>query len=300
MPWLERVILATSISLNFCTLFVINVIMLFVLRSKPVFRETCRYILLFNLLSADTLQMAVCQILYILSTCRIMLLYPVCGILVMFTYLTTEISPLTLVVMSLERYVAVCHPLRHAAVVNIRNTGVAIFTVWALGLLNILTRVIFLSSFPFEDLESLQMKQICNALFLFLVPISYDYDKVYSCLLFVSSAVVITSSYIGVVIAARSASTDKASAQKARDTVLLHLLQLAFSLLSTLHNSVIVSLSQLVSRLAFVRIMNVLFVFIIILPRCLSALIYGFRDQTIKPIFFKHLGCQFKLLSRKN
>ncbi|CAK6979969.1 odorant receptor 131-2-like, partial [Scomber scombrus] len=88
--------------------------------------------------------MTLSQLLYILSICRIMLTYPVCGVLVMIASLTNEISPLTLVVMSLERYVAVCYPLRHATIITIRNTGVAITVVWAFCSLNVLIRVVLL------------------------------------------------------------------------------------------------------------------------------------------------------------
>uniref|UniRef100_A0A4W6F9I6 G-protein coupled receptors family 1 profile domain-containing protein n=1 Tax=Lates calcarifer TaxID=8187 RepID=A0A4W6F9I6_LATCA len=289
LGFLERVMLSTLTTVPCFIFFSINVIMLFTLRSKLVFCETSRYILLYNLLFADTVQMALSQLLYILSICRIMLTYPVCGVLVMIANLTNEVSPLTLVLMSLERYVAVCYPLRHATIITIRNTAVAIIVVWAFCSLNVLTRVLLLLHFPFEDLESLQMREFCGTLVMFLVPISDDYDKAYTCFLFVSATVAIISSYIGVMVAARSASTDKASAHKARNTLLLHLVQLGLSLLSTMHNSFLVAISKIVSRTVLVRILNVFYVFIIMLPRCLSALIYGLRDQTIRPILVYHL-----------
>ncbi|KAM7373873.1 hypothetical protein PAMP_006563 [Pampus punctatissimus] len=291
----ERVMLTTLTTVPCCTFFFINVTMLFTLRSKHVFRETSRYILLYNLLFADTAQMALSQLLYILSICRIMLTYPVCGTLVMLANITNEVSPLTLVVMSLERYVAVCYPLRHAAIITIRNTAVAIIVIWAFCSLNVLVRIILLLNFPFQDLESLQMNSFCSTLNMFLVPVSAQYDKVYTYFLFISASVAITSSYIGVIVAARSASTDKASARKARNTLLLHLVQLGLSLLSTMHNPLLIAISKIVTRIALVRIQNVFYVFIIILPRCLSALIYGLRDQTIRPVLVYYLCCRLKL-----
>ncbi|XP_029375555.1 odorant receptor 131-2-like [Echeneis naucrates] len=273
----------------------INVILLFTLRSKLVFRETSRYILLYNLLFADTVQMALSQLLYILSACRIMLTYPVCGFLVMIANLTNEVSPLTLVVMSVERYVAVCYPLRHAAIITVRNTGVAILLVWTFCSLNVLTRVVLLLEFPFEELESLQMKDFCGTLVMFLGPLSDDYDRAYTCFVFLSASVAIICSYIGVIIAARSASTDKVSAHRARNTLLLHLLQLGLSLSSTMHNSLLIAVSKIVTRTVLLRLLNVFYVSIIILPRCLSALIYGLRDKTIRPILLYHLCCCLKL-----
>ncbi|XP_045896514.1 odorant receptor 131-2-like, partial [Micropterus dolomieu] len=290
---MERMMPFTLTTVPCCIFLFINVIMLFTLRSKPVFCETSRYILLYNLLFADTVQMAMSQLLYILSVCRIILTYPVCGLLVMFANLTNEISPLTLVVMSVERYVAVCYPLRHAAIITVRNTGGAITVVWTFCSLNILTRVVLLLDFPFP--ESLQMKDLCNTLVMFLGKRSADYDKAYTCFLFVSVGVAIISSYIGVMIAARSASTDKASVRKARNTLLLHLVQLGLCLSSTVHNSIIFLLSKLFTGVVFGSLTIVLYVCVFLLPRCLSALIYGLRDQTIRPILVSHLCCRRKL-----
>ncbi|XP_053188081.1 odorant receptor 131-2-like [Scomber japonicus] len=295
---LERAILSTLTTIPCCVFLFINVIMLFTLRSKPVFRETSRYILLYNLLFADTVQMAQSQIMYILAFCRLRLTYPVCGFLVMLAHVIMDISPLTVGLMSLERYVAVCYPLRHATIINTRNTGVAIGVVWTFSSLNVVIQVILLLEFPFEELESLQMKDFCSDIAMFLGPMSDHYRKAYACFLFLSAGVTITCSYIGVMIAARSASTDKASADKARNTLLLHLVQLGLSLSSTIHNPLLVAVSKVLDSIMSVRIQIALYVFIILLPRCMSSLIYGIRDQTIRPILVYHLCCRLKLRAK--
>ncbi|KAM9348511.1 odorant receptor 131-2-like [Symphorus nematophorus] len=292
---LEVVLFSTPITLPCCVFLFINGTMLFTLRSKSVFRETPRYILLFNLLFADTLLLALSQLLYIMAVCRIMLTYPVCGVLTLLSIFCNAISPLTLVVMSLERYVAVCYPLRHSNIITIRNTGVAIIVVWAFSSLNVLIRVVLLLDFPFEDLESLQMTDVCSIIVMLLGPLSDHYDKAYTCFVFVSAGVAVTCSYIGVMIAARSASTDKASACKARNTLLLHLVQLGLTLSSTMHTSIVVSISATLPRLVIARIRSIFYVFVCILPRCLSSLIYGLRDQTIRPVLVYHLCCRLKL-----
>ncbi|XP_062288578.1 odorant receptor 131-2-like [Scomber scombrus] len=277
-----------------CVFLFINGTMLFTLRSKPVFRETSRYILLYNLLFADTVQMAHSQLMYILAVCRLRLIYPVCGFLIMIASLANNISPLTLVVMSLERYVAVCYPLRHATIITIRNTEAAITVVWGFSSLHILAQVLLLSNVPFEDPQSLQMKDFCGKESMLLDPISDYYDKAFTCFLFVSAGVAVTCNYIGVIIAARSASTDQDSARKSRNTLLLHLVQLGLSLSSTIHNPLLVAVSKVLDRIVIVRIQIVLYVCIIILPRCLSALIYGIRDQTIRPVLVYHLCFQWR------
>uniref|UniRef100_A0A8D3AG14 G-protein coupled receptors family 1 profile domain-containing protein n=1 Tax=Scophthalmus maximus TaxID=52904 RepID=A0A8D3AG14_SCOMX len=291
---LERLLFSTLTTAPCCVFLFINVTMLFTLRSKAVFRDTCRYVLLFNLLLADTLQMTLSQLLYIIAACRTRLTYPMCGVLNMLAILTNEISPLTLVVMSLERYVAVCYPLRHAAIVTIRNTSVAIALVWFSSLLNVLTRVLLLLDFPFAELDTLLMKDYCYNVAMMLGSMSDQYDKAYTCFLFVSVTVTITSSYVGVMVAARSASADKASARKARNTLLLHLVQLGLSLSSTVYIPIL-TVSRTLPKIVFVRIQIVFFFCIFIVPRCLSSLIYGIRDQTIRPALMYHLCCRLKL-----
>ncbi|TKS83401.1 Olfactory receptor 2A12 [Collichthys lucidus] len=295
---LERVVFSTLIGMPCCLFLFINGTMLFTLRSKAVFRETCRYILLYNLLFADTVLLALSQLMYIMAVCRIFPTYPVCGVLSMLNRLTNEISPLTLVVMCMERYVAVCYPLRHAAIITVRNTAIAIIVVWAFSSLNVLIRVLLLLNFPFDQLQSLQMTDVCSGIAMLLGPMSDVYDKAYTGFVFVSAGVAVTCSYVGVMVAARSASTDKASANKARNTVLLHLMQLGITLLSTMHDPIIVSLSTTLQRLIIVRIKSIFYVFIYILPRCLSSLIYGLRDQTIRPVLMYYLCCRLKRLHK--
>ncbi|KAM3600819.1 uncharacterized protein V6R79_002983 [Siganus canaliculatus] len=295
---LERAFFATLVGLPCCVFLFVNGTMLFTLRSKSVFRQTPRYVLLYNLLFADTFLLALSQLLYIFSVSRIRLTYIVCGVLTMLCVLSNDISPLTLVVMSLERYVAVCFPLRHAAIITIRNTAAAIAVVWAFSSLNVLIRVILLLEFPFSELQSLQMTDICSDITMLIGPKSDVYSKVFTCSVFIPAAVTVSSSYVGVTVAARSASTDKASALKARKTLLLHLVQLGLSLLSTMHVPIVVLLSRTLQILVIKRIKSFLYIFVFILPRCLSSLIYGLRDQTIRPVLLYHLCCRLSDPSR--
>ncbi|XP_026214238.1 odorant receptor 131-2-like [Anabas testudineus] len=274
-----------------CVFLYINGIMLFTLRSKPVFRETPSYILLYNLLLADTIHLAESQVMYMLAGCGIRLTYSVCGVLVMLATLTNDISPLILVVMSLERYVAVCYPLKHSTIITIRTTELAVIVVWIFSSLNILTRVLLLLnvSFAFN-----QMTDFCGKENMLLNPLSDVYDKVFTYLVFLSAGVTVTFSYIAVVVAARSVSANKALARKARNTLLLHVVQLGLSLSSTIHNPLLIAISKVLDRIVIVRIQIVFYVFIIIFPRCLSALIYGIRDQTIRPVLMYSLCCQWR------
>lgn len=182
-----------------------------------------------------------------------------------------------------------CYPLRHAAVITVRNTGLFICAIWAASLLGCFIRFTLIY---FSELGSRQKGEFCTGLSLLVGPLSEDFDAASTYLAFVSAGGAVAFSYIGVTVAAKSASTDKGSSQKARNTLLLHLVQLAFSLSSTLHSPILTSLSTTVTRIVFVRVQNVLYVFPFVLPRGLSALIYGIRDRSIRHVLLYRLCCQ--------
>ncbi|CAI5642529.1 odorant receptor 131-2-like [Oreochromis niloticus] len=274
---------------SFIFLF-INGTMLFTLRSKPVFHETPRYILLYNLLFAETVQLAQSQVLFLLSVSQVKLFYPVCGFLLFFTSLTTVISPLTLVVMPLERYVAVCYPLRHPTIITIRNTVVGVIVTWAVSSVNILIRGLLVVKVLLK-LENVNVKDHCYKIDILLGLNTDYYDKAFTCVIFVSAALAIIFSYIGVVAAARSASADKGLARKARNTLLLNLVQLCLSLCATIYRPLLTALSTTVTMTAFSWIQNVFYVCLVVLPRFLTSLVYGLRDQTIRPVLMYHLCC---------
>ncbi|XP_029375551.1 odorant receptor 131-2-like [Echeneis naucrates] len=285
----ERLLFGTLAVGSSCCFLYISAVLLFTLRSKRVFCETSRYILLFNLLFADTAHLVSNIMLYLLASLRIKVTYYVCGVFVLLSVFTATISPLTLVVMSLERYVAVCYPLRHATVFTTKSTGMAIALVWAFSVVHILTRF-FILLYVFTKMPvNVQLTNICSKETIFAAPIFNDFETAYAITVFLSAGAAILVSYIGVALVARSASADKASARKALQTLLLHLLQLSLILTSTFFSIIIIAIGRSVGRLTLIRVYNVCFVCLSILPRCLSALIYGLRDQTIRPVLIGNL-----------
>ncbi|XP_029957289.1 odorant receptor 131-2-like [Salarias fasciatus] len=281
---LERAMIFSVTTVPCCVFLFVNCTMLFSLRSKAVFKDTCRYVLLYNLLLADTMQLVVSQVLYILAVLRLRLTYPLCGFVITLSSIIMRISPLTLVVMSFDRYVAVCYPLRHATIVTMGKTRGAICVIWAISSVNVFSHISLLRVNPFEGLNSLQMEHVCSMENMLLSPVAAMFDQVYEFTVFISAGVSISFSYIGVLVAARSASTDKVSARKAHKTLLLQPGPAGPDPVSTIVKPVIIHISQAIDIITLV-------------PKCLSPLIYGLGDQTIRPVLLHHLFCQLTTIS---
>ncbi|KAJ8392121.1 hypothetical protein AAFF_G00079270 [Aldrovandia affinis] len=142
----------------------INCVMLVTLKSKAAFREVSRYILFGHMLFADSLQMIWSMVAYLIYTVKMYISNGLCVILLLLPTITLRIAPLNLAVMALERYAAICFPLRH---VEISTMGI-----------------------------------------------------------------IIIYTYFAIMVEAKSVCSDKGKATKARNTVLLHLIQLGLSLSS--------------------------------------------------------------------
>ncbi|XP_041808666.1 odorant receptor 131-2-like [Chelmon rostratus] len=266
-----------------CLLFLyINGIMLFALLRKPLLLESSRYILFGHLLLTDSLQLLVSMLLYIFAVTMVRMISHVCIVVTLFATVTVKMSPLNLAVMSLERYVAICFPLRHADIATARKAGVAVAVMWMLASLDSFTQL-----FLFVSLEntSFTLPTFCHITSVLRLQIYSTLNKAYTTVYFVIVSMIIIYTYIAIMITVKSASSDVRNTTKAHKTVLLHLLQLCLCLTSTLFNMINSSSTWNINPALAIHIQYTLFVGLIIFPKCLSPLIYGLRDQTLKHAF---------------
>ncbi|GAA6105661.1 odorant receptor 131-2-like [Tachysurus ichikawai] len=109
---------------------------------------------------------------------------------------------------------------------------------------------------------------------------------------FVSVSVIILFTYIRILITARSITSNKDSAAKAHKTVLLHIIQLSLCLTSFLYSIIErAAATSSTSTSLFVDLRYLNYLFVLILPRCLSPLIYGLRDDAVRPLFIYYFRC---------
>ncbi|XP_060747374.1 odorant receptor 131-2-like [Tachysurus vachellii] len=267
----------------------LNALMVYTLWSKPVFKETPRYILFNHMLFNDSIQLFVTTLLYILSFAYLKLVMAACAFLVFISSTTFRNAPLNLALMSLERYVAINFPLRHAEIATQKKTYIAIGIIWCMSMIQFIIDLLYVL---LTDPKFFSSQIFCSRERLFIKQWQVDAYQGVNMFYFVSVSVIILFTYIRILITARSISTNKASALKAHKTVLLHIIQLGLCLTSFLYSSIeraAAMTSTSSSLFADLRYLNYLFV--LILPRCLSPLIYGLRDDAVRPLFIYYFCC---------
>ncbi|XP_066556182.1 odorant receptor 131-2-like [Amia ocellicauda] len=268
-------------SMTLCLIFLyVNGIMLFTLSTRSTFRETSRYILFAHMLFNDSIQLLTSMLLYIFASVSLHFITGVCAILFLIASITYCNSPLNLAMMALERYIAICFPLRHSEIATPKRTGMAIGVIWFFGSMNDIIRImIILITEPLYFLSSVH----CTTKKLFRRKMLLDVSTAFTALYFVAVTLIIIYTYVAIMLEARSVSCEKISVTKARNTVLLHFFQLALCLTSFLHG-VMETLASNLDGSVFLTLQYILFIVLIIFPRCLSPLIYGLRDESFRPL----------------
>ncbi|XP_044227088.1 odorant receptor 131-2-like [Thunnus albacares] len=276
-----------------CLLFLyVNAVMLFALLRKPLLLESSRYILFGHLLIIDSLQLLVTMLLYLFAVTMVRMISYVCVTVTLLAVVTVKMSPINLAVMSLERYVAICFPLRHTDITTTRTTGIAVTVMWILASLDSLTQF-----FLFISLENtgFTLQSFCTKNDVFRLKIYSTVYNAFTAIYFVLVSLIIIYTYIAIMIVVKSASANVRKAIKACKTVLLHLLQLCLCLTSTLFNMIISNNMLNINTAMAINIRYALFVSLIVFPKCLSPLIYGLRDDTLRHIFRYYFTFGFKV-----
>uniref|UniRef100_A0A8C9T7C6 G-protein coupled receptors family 1 profile domain-containing protein n=1 Tax=Scleropages formosus TaxID=113540 RepID=A0A8C9T7C6_SCLFO len=260
----------------------VNILMIFTFFKKEAFRTDTRYILFAHMLLVDSSLLATTDLALLLIYFQCIMPYIACMVLNLLMIWLEFCTPLTLVAMCLERYVAICKPLRYDAISTPRTRLIVIVVIWLLSSVNFLIEIFFSAV---SDPYFLTGHVYCTREQLFVAKWQYDMCQGFNSFFFVTVGITIIYTYGGIMVAARSI-----KAQKASRTVLLHLIQLGLCLTSFLYGTIERALAVFSSSL-FINLRYLNFLFILLLPRCLSPLIYGLRDESVRSVFFCYLRC---------
>ncbi|KAJ7998779.1 hypothetical protein DPEC_G00208420 [Dallia pectoralis] len=289
-------------SVKFTTAFVNNLIVVLVWLSltcinssviatffkNRVFYENPRYILFIHMVINDAIQLTISVILFLLSYIVYTINVSLCCIFILLGIFTTRITPLSLASMALERYVAICKPLRHPQICTVRHTYILLGFIWFICVGTDICDIFV--TMATESLSFFYSNVFCVRLNVFKDPILTYKRQVIDIIHFSCVFLTLAYTYLQIMFAARAASSEQKSAQRARNTILIHGGQLLLCMLSYISSSVeMLLLIIFPANAREIRMANYIVIFIF--PRYLSPLIYGVRDKTFRKYLKSYFVC---------
>ncbi|XP_026229266.1 odorant receptor 131-2-like [Anabas testudineus] len=253
----------------------INVLLILTFFKKECFHTTARYILFAVSLLSDSLLLFTSDVLLILLHFNITIPVWVCIIISVLVMLYLTVTPVTLTVMTLERYVAICMPLRHGELCSTRRTMHCILIIH--GLSSIPGIIIFSTFFASVSLSFYKQYHIC-AVEIFIIEIWQKHLRTATYQIqFLIMCFIIVLCYIKILKIAKAASGEnKKLTRKGLSTVVLHGFQLLLCLIQLwcpFIEAAILNFS------VYENIRYVNYIMFYLAPKCLNPLIYGLRDE---------------------
>lgn len=267
----------------------INILMLLTFSRKQAFKTETRYILFAHTLFVDLIFLMLTDFVVIISYSYVLMPMAFCIPFCMLMETVTTCTPLTITAMCVERFVAICMPLRHSAISTVSRTHKAIFIIWIISSLKPFVDVFilvttaskeYLSQFTFCYYE-IMLPEIWHRLMRGVIYI----------ISFITILLVELFCYFMIVISARAASVDKKSAAKGLRTVSLHMLQLTLCTIEIICPYIESLILELDIQIYFsVRFFN--FIMFNLIARAVSPLVYGLRDEKFYATLLYYIRCR--------
>ncbi|XP_051563256.1 odorant receptor 131-2-like [Myxocyprinus asiaticus] len=271
----------------------INGVFVFTFFRSSMFYNDSRYILYIHLVINDMLMVCITVTLYVMSYAWQNVPVPFCIILLMTGATTHKNTPLTLAGMAVERYIAICKPLHHSQICTVHRTYILISLIWGVGVIPGLADLII--TLIVRPLSLFTKSTLCSTTYLYNTPYNEDKSKVINGFYTAVVWLILVFTYCRVLVTARKTTSDKSSAKKAQNTILLHGVQLMLCMLSYITPLIDIMFAPLLPA-QWTKITFFNYLLGNIVPRLLTPLIYGVRDQKFLKEMKEHFTCKVIIL----
>lgn len=265
------------------TIICINAMFVLTFFKSPVFINNPRYILYIHLVINDMIMVWISVTLFVMAYVWRNVILSFCCPLLILASTTQKNTPLNLAAMALERYIAICKPLHHSQICTVRRTYILIFFIWVAGIIPPIIDFI-ISAILFPLFIYIQTVKVCSSAVLYNTEYHNQRNMATNVIYTSFVWIVLVYTYCMVLFTAKKMSSDKVSAKKAQSTILLHGVQQLLCMLSYTTPVTDLVFGRIfpdeIKRISFYA-----YLLTNIIPRLLSPLIYGVRDQA----FAKHL-----------
>ncbi|XP_030634936.1 odorant receptor 131-2-like [Chanos chanos] len=233
----------------------------------------------------DMTQLTIAVFLHVIRYILFTINVSFCCFLLMIAVFTTLNTPLNLAGMALERYIAICRPLHHAQICTVRRTYALICLIWVMGAIPILPDLFILLAT--EPLQFFHSSIFCSRDSVFRHPYLVEKKNISHMVYLTFVWLTLVYTYFRIMFAAKAAHSD---AKKARNTILLHgvqLLMCMFTYIGPLLDSLLMYIFPMfVQDIRFTS-----YLIVHILPRFISPIVYGVRDQAFCKYLKRYLLC---------
>ncbi|XP_074534124.1 odorant receptor 131-2-like [Halichoeres trimaculatus] len=275
------IVTALCISINY-----INGTLIHTFRKHEVFHSSSCYILFIHLVINDMIQLIMATLLHIISYALFTINVSLCIVLLILTLLATYNTPLNLAGMAVECYIAVCIPLRYKQICTVKNTFILIGLIWVLSSFSILPDLFILMAT--EQPQFFLSRQFCSRDYVFRSSYSLKKRDTSHIVCLTLVWLILLYTYFRIVFTARGATQD---VRKIRNTILLHGFQLLLCMLTYVRPLFIKGLLYLLPK-QLVNLRFASYVIVHIIPRFVSPIVYGLRDQNFRKHVKRYLLCK--------
>ncbi|XP_030633939.1 odorant receptor 131-2-like [Chanos chanos] len=286
----RRTISMTLFHISVLPFIYINFLLFFVFCRREAFRSETRYILFAQTVLVDLIFLILTDFVVVLSYTFTLTPLLFCIPLCIMMEMASNCTPLTITAMCVERYVAICMPLRHDAISTTNRTMILILVIWILSSFNPFVDLFILTATSSQE----YLSQITFCHYEIMTPQDWHRNMrgiFYFCTLVFTFAIEVYC-FVMITLAAQAASGgNKKSASKGQRTLALHLLQLFLCSVE----AICPYTEAFVIEIDFELFLTVrLFNFIVFgtISRAVSPLLYGLKDEKFYSALVQYTCCK--------